>query len=297
MFSVACNDLADEAIDRVNLPGDRRRPLVTGATTRRELATIGVTAAAVALAVAATLGWAALAVTAAGLAVSAGYSLRPVRIADRGAVASMVLPACYVAVPYLLGLLAGGRGVRPADLALLAGLYLGFIGRILLKDFRDVRGDALFGKRTFLVRHGRRRTCALGAACWVVGTALLLGAVRELTVGLLAVELALAALALVLLKMLAADPGRRREEAVISAIAITGRGMILALLTHLASLSTMDNRWWPAAAGALCLAQALLMWRTGPRGRRTVPPALVAEVERAGQVVGPSSASRPCSMA
>src|SRR5437899_4861070 len=140
MFSVACNDLADEAIDRVNLPGDRRRPLVTGATTRRELATIGIAAAVVALAVAATLGWAALAVTAAGLAVSAGYSLRPVRIADRGALASMVLPACYVAVPYLLGLFAAGRGVRPADLAVLAGLYLGFIGRILLKDFRDVRG-------------------------------------------------------------------------------------------------------------------------------------------------------------
>lgn len=37
LFSVALNDLADEAIDRVNLPGDRRRPLVAGTATRREL--------------------------------------------------------------------------------------------------------------------------------------------------------------------------------------------------------------------------------------------------------------------
>ena len=34
--------------------------------------------------------------------------MRPVRVADRGAVASLVLPFCYVAVPYLLGLLVLG---------------------------------------------------------------------------------------------------------------------------------------------------------------------------------------------
>ena len=56
------------------------------------------------------------------------------------------------------------------DLALLAALYVGFVGRIVLKDFRDVVGDRLFGKRTFLVRHGRRTTCVLSAACWVGGT-------------------------------------------------------------------------------------------------------------------------------
>ena len=97
LFSVVCNDLADEAIDRVNLPG--QRPLALGAVTRREFKVIGVTGAAVALAASATLHWPALLVTAAGLCVSAGYSLRPVRLADRGAVASLVLPACYVAVP------------------------------------------------------------------------------------------------------------------------------------------------------------------------------------------------------
>ena len=36
LFSVACNDLADEAIDRVNLPG--QRPLAVGALGRAEFA-------------------------------------------------------------------------------------------------------------------------------------------------------------------------------------------------------------------------------------------------------------------
>jgi 4-hydroxybenzoate polyprenyltransferase len=49
-------------------------------------------------------------------------------------------------------------------------------GRILLKDFRDVHGDAMFGKRTFLVRHGRGVTCAVSACCWTAGTAVILAA-------------------------------------------------------------------------------------------------------------------------
>ena len=63
--------------------------------------------------------------------------------------------------------------MRAVDLLLLAGLYAGFVGRILLKDFRDVRGDALFGKRTFLVRHGRGATCTLSAIFMTLGVSVL----------------------------------------------------------------------------------------------------------------------------
>ena len=59
-----------------------------------------------------------------------------------------------LAVPYLIGLLAAGGGVHADDLFLLVRLYLGFIGRILFKDFRDVRGDILFGK--FSLPGGRK---------------------------------------------------------------------------------------------------------------------------------------------
>jgi 4-hydroxybenzoate polyprenyltransferase len=275
-FSVACNDLADEAIDRVNLRHDRARPLVAGTAHRRELIVIAATGAVAALAVSASLHWPAIVVTAAGLAVSAGYSLRPVRVADRGALASLVLPACYVAVPYLIGIFAVRPALRPADLFLLAGLYIGFIGRILLKDFRDVRGDALFGKRTFLVRHGRRATCAFSAACWTVGTAVLAAATPSLSPALAGAYGACLLACLGLLYALAGETRPRRDEVLITGLAILGRGTIVTLLAHLAMTqagwSALAHQTAVAALAALTLVQAGSMVRYGPLTRTRVMP-------------------------
>lgn len=274
LFSVVLNDLADEAIDRVNLSDDRRRPLVAGSSTHAEFIAIASTAAIVVVVMSALVSALALAVVAGGLALSASYSLRPIRIADRGVVASLLLPAGYVAVPYLVGLFSVDGSVSASDALLLSGLYIGFIGRILLKDFRDVRGDALFGKRTFLVRHGRRRTCQISALCWVAGTLTLAG-VRGLNGGLIAAYVVFVAVALGLLRALAVERGARRDEAIISAIAIVGRGMVVILIGH---LSMTDARWSTAPYVAVMaslvvvmLGQAALMARRGPTSRLTVP--------------------------
>jgi 4-hydroxybenzoate polyprenyltransferase len=280
--SVLMNDLADEAIDRVNLPGDPSRLLASGRCTRRELLVAAVTAAVVALAGGAFLGGPALVVVAAGLALSAGYCLRPVRIADRGAAASLLLPAGYVAVPYLVGIFSRRPSLQPQDLVLLGGLYVGFIGRILLKDFRDVRGDALFGKRTFLVRHGRRTTCVASAICWVAGAGMLAG-VRGLRPPLVAGELLCVALALALLRQLAVDRGPRRDERLIPAIAIAGRGMVLLLLGHLSMIgSGLGAAAYLAVQGGLTLCvlgQAWTMIDRGPTMRVTVPEAWAGDLE------------------
>ena len=274
LFSVVLNDLADEAIDRVNLPGDRRRPLAAGSGTHAEFVAIAATTAVVAVGMSALISRLALAVVSGGLALSASYSLRPIRIADRGLVASVLLPAGYVAVPYFVGLFSVHGSVSGSDGLLLGGLYIGFIGRILLKDFRDVRGDALFGKRTFLVRHGRQRTCQISAACWIVGTLTLAG-VRGLNGGLIVAYVLFVAVALGLLRALAVERGARRDEAIISAIAIVGRGMVVVLIGH---LSMTDARWptvpYLAVIGSLVvvmLGQAALMARRGPTSRLTVP--------------------------
>jgi 4-hydroxybenzoate polyprenyltransferase len=37
-------------------------------------------------------------------------------------------------------------------------LYLGFIARLLLKDFRDIEGDKKYNKTTFLIRYGKAAT-------------------------------------------------------------------------------------------------------------------------------------------
>jgi len=264
------NDLADARIDAVNLPADVRRVLAGGRALRGQLRFVAVVSLIAALAAGASLGSTALAVTALGVVLATGYSLGPVRLADRGVLASMVLPACYVAVPYLLGVVAAHGSVQPSHLPWLGALYVGFIGRIVLKDFRDVRGDALFGKRTFLVRHGRRATCRLSTACWVVASAgAVLTAPRHPTPMVFgtAVTTVLAAL---LLGRLSQDPGHRAEEWIISALAVVGRGSVIILVIPAAAA----NAGTGLAAGmvpvltlgmaALTVGQAVDVVRHGP---------------------------------
>jgi 4-hydroxybenzoate polyprenyltransferase len=275
VFSAIVNDLADARIDAVNLPADARRVLVAGSAHRHHLAGVAAASLAVALVAASSLGTAAVAVLGAGLAISTAYSLGPVRLAERGMVASLTLPACYVAVPYLLGLLAGAGSVRPGQLLLLVALYVGFIGRIILKDFRDVRGDALFGKRTFLVRRGRRATCQVSGCCWALAGGLVILTTPQRTAAMAISTLACTGLALWLLHRLARDPGHREEERVITALAILGRGMLVILILPIAA----RNAAVPVVlADPLTMALAVVhaglvrdMLRYGPR-RGVVTP-------------------------
>jgi 4-hydroxybenzoate polyprenyltransferase len=279
LYSVLVNDLADEVIDRVNLAGMPGRPLVEGRADRAELVVTAAAAAAVALGGALALGGAAPAIVAGGLVVSTAYSLPSVRLAGRGAIASLVLPGPFVAIPFLLGLVAGDAPLTRSNGLLLAGLYIGFIGRILLKDFRDLRGDALFGKRTFLVRHGRAATCRFSAVCWTVGS-ILLSVAPGATPVLAASDLVLVAVALALLRALRSDGGARRDEILISAIALTGRGLVTLQVAH---LCMVDAAWPSPATAAMTIALTALvlgktreMLRHGPRTRSGVPDWLMA---------------------
>ena len=247
-FAVAVNDLSDLAIDRVNLPTDPSRPLASGAASAREMRAVALVSGVVAVAGSATIGRLSVAVTGAGLALALAYSLPPLQLSKRGVVAPLVLPFAFVAVPFLTGILAAGSVVTAADLALLGGLYLGFVGRILLKDFRDVRGDALLGKRTFLVRHGRVPTCRLSSVLWVLGSSTL-AAVTGLRAPVVVAYGVLVVVALVLLRALSRSNGPRQDEALVGAIAIVGRGLVLALLIHYGTVQ----------AGTSAILSALVM--------------------------------------
>jgi 4-hydroxybenzoate polyprenyltransferase len=192
----------------------------------------------------------------------------------------MLLPLAYVAVPYLLGVLSVRGSVTAIDLLLLAGFYAGFIGRIVLKDFRDVRGDALFGKRTFLVRHGRRATCVLSAV-FLVADVTVLPFVRDVTVALAGAYVTYMGASLLLLRALARSTSARHDELLVSAIAILGRGMLVTLYAHFAIVAA---GWSAAAATALIVVLAAVvlgttrdMLRHGPRSRSFVPPAWAEE--------------------
>ena len=255
VHATVLNDLGDEPIDRVNLGNARGRPLVSGDATPSELLALGRVAGVVSFTAAWAVDWRVAGVVAAGLLLNAAYSMRPVRLCDRGGLASFLLPTGYVAVPYMVGVLSMRPVLRGDDLLLMAGLYVGFVGRILLKDFRDVRGDGMFGKRTFLLRHGPLATCQLSGLCWVLGTGLLLLVVPLRSAVMLAVA-SLLACALHGLRELASSDGFVRQQVVIGAIAVCGRGMGVTLLAHL----TMAGQGWAAVAKAMVVATVSLLY-------------------------------------
>jgi 4-hydroxybenzoate polyprenyltransferase len=267
VYAVSLNDLADLEIDRVNLPDDERRPLVAGTAAARDVRLMAAGAAVVTASVAATQGPVSLLLSLGGLAVASAYSLPPVRLSRRGFVAPLVLPALFVGLPFVLGVLAG-RDLRRGDVVLLAALYLGFIGRIVLKDFRDVVGDRLFGKRTFLVRHGRRWTCALSATCWVAGTALLVAETPGGTWSYAVCQGCLAGVAVMLIARLVVTEAHRREERVISALAIVGRASLAVLFVQLAATAPLAAAYGVVGFTALSLLMAAEMLWLGPRQAR-----------------------------
>lgn len=240
--AAALNDLADEAIDRVNLAQARGRPLVSGDASRTHLLTLGLVAAAVAL----LTGWSVNprvgTVVTVGLALNVAYSVEPLRLSRRGLLAVILLPLGYVALPYLVGVFSVQPALGSNGFEILVALYVAFMGRIVLKDFRDEAGDTLFGKRTFLVRQGRHRTCAFSAACWVAGTGGLI-VMAPLPPALVAVFAAYLAGALYGLFLLARGEDYVADQVVIAAIAQAGRGMCMSVLAHL----TMVSEAWPVA--------------------------------------------------
>jgi 4-hydroxybenzoate polyprenyltransferase len=77
--ATSINDIADQAIDRVNHPRDPGRPMVSGEATERDLYQVHLVASLLALALAVPLGVAGVAVIGLSLLVGRAYSVGPVR--------------------------------------------------------------------------------------------------------------------------------------------------------------------------------------------------------------------------
>ena len=231
IHATVLNDLADEAIDRVNLRNARGRPLVSGEVTRKQLWVLGVIAGGSALTAGWVVNWRVGTVVTIGLCLNVAYSFRPLRLSDRGLVAVILLPLGYVVLPLLVGFFSVQSTLDPKDMVVLAGLYITFMGRIVLKDFRDEAGDRLFGKRTFLIRHGRVDSALFSGACWIAGSAALI-VVVPLRSLLIIVFVAYLACVLHGLYLLARADGHVAEQVLIGAIAQVARGMAITLLAH-----------------------------------------------------------------
>src|SRR5829696_7912786 len=172
--ATSVNDIADRKIDEINHPGDRGRPLVTGAARTADLWILFGVSSVLAVAVALAAGPAAAGIMLLSVVIGVAYSLPPARLSYRTFLAPLTLAVAYVGIPYWVGVVAVGERLGTSDLPLMLALYLLFAGRIILKDFRDREGDAAFGKPTFLLKYGKRATCLLSLCALCTGDALLL---------------------------------------------------------------------------------------------------------------------------
>jgi 4-hydroxybenzoate polyprenyltransferase len=228
--ATALNDLADEQIDKVNHPRDAGRPLVEGWATRSELLALHVLAAVTAAGVAVPLGRRAVALIVVALAVSYAYSARPVLLSYRLAGAPVALGIAYVAVPYSLGIVAADGDLLHAISLPMAGLFLLFAARIVLKDFRDRHGDALYGKPTILLQYGKTATCCVSVVALAAADLVLAFAVAPSL--MLVLQPFVAAIAWMLWRLWS-TADERAEQVAIGIGARMGNGLLLTLLTWL----------------------------------------------------------------
>lgn len=163
------NDIADEEIDKINLASDKRRPLAVSSAQKKHLRTLNIMAFVVAILIAAAMKPVLVILVLFATGLSYIYSMPPIKISHRGFLAPLLLPINYVLLPFLIGTSLNPGGWDKQVGILLLGLYVSFIGRIILKDFRDIKGDTLYGKRTFLVRYGAKKTCEVAGIAWVLG--------------------------------------------------------------------------------------------------------------------------------
>ncbi len=227
--ATSVNDIADREIDRINHPKDAGRPLVTGTAEARDLWLLFGVSGALTVAIPMTIGPLAVGIMALSVVIGVLYSLPPVELSHRTFLAPLTLGVAYVGIPYWAGVVAAGENLAASDLLPIAALYLLFTGRILLKDFRDREGDAAYGKPTFLLRYGKRATCllSLGAVC--AGDAMLVLALADHALLALLLQLYVAVVAFMLLRLYRAD-GRRNEQVSIGVGARMGNGLLTTLL-------------------------------------------------------------------
>lgn len=188
VVATCLNDVFDLDVDRINHPTARDRPLVSGEATPRQLIAVALVVGAAALIAGSALGAAGAGLVAASLLLNVAYSAPPIRLCARPLAAPLVLAFAYVVLPYGIGLVAAGLAPDLFDARVIACFVVLFLGRMLLKDFRDRRGDAAFRKRTFLLAYGKPVTLAITLLCIVAGDALLLTVMPLSPALILAVE-------------------------------------------------------------------------------------------------------------
>ncbi len=264
MSATSFNDIADEEVDKVNLAHDKSRPLITTMATPQQLKRLGIISLLVALGAAVAISPSYLLFIIAGTVLNVGYSLPPLKISHRGILAALWLPISYVVVPFLAGALLQGW-LNHLSWYLLAAMYVSFIGRIILKDFRDYEGDKQFGKLNFLVRHGPRPTCAVAGLAWLGGDIIFIMMMRRSFPLMTAFVQPLMAAILYALYRLAYERQYQKQLRDVAFVGRVGNAISLTLLTVLTlqafPYGTVQKNLTTLSVGIFMALVAINLWR------------------------------------
>lgn len=256
IHATTINDYADLEIDKINLKTATDRPLLNKGLSSIKLWSLHYLSAGLALSLSVIYGKDAVMFTFVMLLINYAYSLKPLRLSDRGIIAQFVLAFAYVYFPLLLGYWSVAGAGEQFPWLLSIGIYVAFVARTLLKDFRDLTGDKKHGKQTFLVRHGPRATTLLSASLWLVA-ALIIGYALKLPGAYLVLFLGLVEV-LVLLRTLSHSTKHDEQQITITFIAKTANALIITLLVCLLSrnqaIADIEIELLVAITGASLLA-------------------------------------------
>lgn len=230
------NDIADRKIDSVNHPSSKGRPLITGEATERDLYFVHLLAVVIVVFFALLVGVNALIILALSLLINYIYSLPPLKLSYRTHFAPLILSVAYVFIPYWLGAVIAHSKIAGQELFLIAGLLFLFFGRIILKDFRDRKGDALYGKPTFLLKYGKLSTCWVSFVSIICGNIFLfVGLPTKNPIILFTLELYLISVIFMLYKLSKVSE-HDDEQTTIGIGAKMGNGLLLTILGFLVLL-------------------------------------------------------------
>lgn len=265
VHAASSNDYADRYIDEINLKNAKDRPLVTKDISYKQLWVIHFSSGIAALLLASFYGVIAVLAMGGMLIMDYVYSFKPARISDRGIISQFVLAVGYVFYPFSLGYWSTSMGSGYAWLLAL-GVYLGFIGRLLLKDFRDVKGDEKHGKMTFLLRHGARTTCIVSGVFWFLALTVM-GYALSFKIGIVVILILGFIQACMFLWILAHTRLISEQMEIIVLIAKAANITIVAILALLlcqqqAGLSEFEIEIIPVVLGATLLGLNFIRYKT-----------------------------------
>jgi 4-hydroxybenzoate polyprenyltransferase len=172
IVATSVNDLVDEKIDRVNGRSDKM--LTSGNATRFDVYLLHAVSIVLAVCFAYMINIYAVYTVIFSVTISYLYSLPPFKFSYHPILSPILLAASYVWIPYMMATSISMSNPSRLQWLVSISIFLLFIGRILLKDFSDQKGDAQYGKKTFFLQHGIYITRMTAIGCFVLGTGMVI---------------------------------------------------------------------------------------------------------------------------